>query len=367
MQSNFIWDITKNSGYIEILKPKASFDEIIRELPENYTKDELKIMVQGKDLMKVVAEAVPLSEFERKVLGHLTSICAEINHRLTIWRELDYVGNELERGVITVMRGLGKRYAAGEYVGYKMKGGLIRINGRARSIGPTLGGAIWANEVDKVVYPNKGEIYLGDRPDLQSFYYQEKYGRGKILDKLLEEMDSYDWSSVKDIPIDKAKKDEKLKYFKEIIKESGIDLDGSILEFDAGAVSIGHFYRDLIAIDSDPKNVKILRQEGIRAIIGSIDKIPIENKSFDYVVAFHPLIARPETGWRWLDKGLGKFEIIGQDYRDKIVKRAIEIARKKVLIVSFDIAADPPYKDKVEKRSIGPDFWVVYNTEEDDQ
>jgi len=77
----------QKSGYIDILKPKISFDEIIRELPENYTKDELKRMVQGKNLMKVVAEAVPLSEFERKVLGHLTLICAKINHRLTICGE----------------------------------------------------------------------------------------------------------------------------------------------------------------------------------------------------------------------------------------------------------------------------------------
>ena len=250
----------QKSGYIDILKPKISFDEIIRELPENYTKDELKRMVQGKNLMKVVAEAVPLSEFERKVLGHLTSICAEINHRLTIWRELDYIGNELERGVITVMRGPGKRYAAGEYVGYKMKGGLIRINGRARSIGPILGGIIWVNEVDEVVYPNKGKIYVGDQVDLQSFYYQERYGRGEILDKLLREADDYDWSLVEDVSIGKTEKDEKLEYFKKIIEDSGINLDGSILEFDAGAVSIGHFYPDLVAMDSDQKNVKHLLQ-----------------------------------------------------------------------------------------------------------
>lgn len=356
------WDTSRNSSYIDVLKPKIAFNKILRELPkEHYTKGELRKVVQGKDLMKVIAEAIPLSDFGRKVLGHLTSICAETNHKLTIWRELDYVGNELEAGVITIMRAPGKRHTAGEYLGYKMKGGLIRVNGKARSIGPTLGGIIWANEVDKMLYPNKAEIYLGNQAQLQSFYYQEKYGRGEILDELLQKMDNYDWSLVKDIPADEIKKEGKLKYFKDVIEHSGMKLDGSILEFDAGPVSIGHLYKDLIAIDSDPRNVKNLRQEGIRAIIGSIDKTPIEDKSFDYVVAFNPLIARPEKGWRWVNKTLGQFDIISSDYKEKIVKRAIGIAREKILMASIDIALNPPCKDKVEKKVLDPYYYVVYD------
>lgn len=361
------WDTTKNSGYRDILKPKITFDEILRELPKDYRKDELRKMVQDKDLMKVIAEATPQSEFDRKVLGTLTSICAEINHKLTIWRKLDYVGNKLEGGVITIMRAPGKRYATGEYTGYKMIGGLIRVNGRTRSIGPVLGGTIWVNEVDKLVNPMRADIYFKNRPELQSFYHQEKYGRGKMLDKLLQEADNYDWSSVKDISTNKTEKEEHLRSFKEVIENSGIKLEGSILEFDAGRVSIGHLYRDVVAMDSDPKNVKHLRQEGVKTITGTIDKAPIERKSFDYVVAFNPLIARPETGWRWLDKGLGEFEIIGSDYKEKIIKRAIEIARKKVLIVSVDITLTPPYKGKIGRRTQGPYYYVIYNARRDRQ
>jgi len=178
-----------------------------------------------------------------------------------------------------------------------------------------------------------------------------------MLDKLLQAADDYDWSSVKDISMSETEKEEQLRYFKKVIENSSIKLEGSILEFDAGTVSIGHLYRDVIAIERAQKNVKYLRKQGIRAVIGAIQDLTIEDDSFDYVVAFNPLMEKVQ----WIDKKLYKFRP-DPNYKEKMVEKAIAIARKNVLIASVELAINPVYEGRIKiiRRAKEP-YYVLYN------
>ena len=134
---------------------------------------------------------------------------------------------------------------------------------------------------------------------------------------------------------------------RQIIRHAGLQLDGSILEFDTGARPIGAGYPDYVAVDNDPKNVQSLRRMGIKAFLGTIEGLPIPAKSFDYVLAFSPLIIRNCNDWHWIDKGTNKVEL-RSDYKKIIVERAIQIAKRKVLIASRPIAVDPPFAESAE-------------------
>jgi hypothetical protein len=133
----------------------------------------------------------------------------------------------------------------------------------------------------------------------------------------------------------------------EIIRHSGLNLDGSILEFDTGLRPIGACFADYVAVDNDAQNVMKLRRKGIKAIRGTIEGLPFPAKSFDYVLAFSPLIIRDASDWKWVDENTNEVEVL-PDYKKLIVGRAIQIARKKVLIASLPIAVDPPFVENAE-------------------
>ena len=90
-----------------------------------------------------------------------------------------------------------------------------------------------------------------------------------------------------------------------------------------------------------------LRRNGIKAACGTIESLPFPANSFDYVLAFSPLIIRDASDWKWVDEDTNEVEVL-PDYKKVIVGRAIEIARKKVLIASLPIAVDPPYVEHAE-------------------
>ncbi len=192
---------------------------------------------------------------------------------------------------------------------------------------------------------------------------------GDIVSELLWEMDNYHWSSISNIPQNNVETIGRLDLFgntancfgmktagsslhfdaTQIIRHSGLILDGSILEFDVGSTSkIGGIYSDYVALDNDPRIVKFLRRKGIKAIIGTIEDLPFPKNSFDYVLAFSPLIVRENRGLKKMGKESNHIELT-PDYKEEIVGRAIEIARKKALIASVPIAIDPPIINKAEK------------------
>lgn len=211
---------------------------------------------------------------------------------------------------------------------------------------------------------------------------QEKYRNGNIVNNLLLEMDEYHWSSVSEIPTNRVSNYPHLTFLdggrsfgfmsegqslrfdpRQVIRHSAINLNGSILEFDTGATSIGVAYPDFVAIDNNPVNVKHLRQKGIKAIIGTIEDLPFPENSFDYVLAFSPLIVRGRRGWEGNGGEAGRVEV-HSDYKEVVVGRAIEIARKKVLIASIPIAVDPPFIELAEKIVADPQchfYYVVYS------
>jgi len=175
---------------------------------------------------------------------------------------------------------------------------------------------------------------------------------------LLDEMDHYDWSSVEDLVISADQREKKLSYFEEVIGLSGIKLSGSVLEFDAGAISIaglaGTRVEDFVAMDNGPEYVKALREQGIRAIIGRVDRTMIEDNSFDYVVAINPtLLMTISSRIDYLKKSADAQRQVykpNPDYFPNVVSRAIAIARKKVLIVSGAIgfSSEIPHPDRLE-------------------
>ena len=203
-----------------------------------------------------------------------------------------------------------------------------------------------------------------------------------IINDLLLEMENYNWASVSKIPTNRVQPRVNRNLFngttrrfgmkpegqslrfdaREIVRHAGLKLNGPILEFDTGSTSIGAAYPNYIAIDNEPGNVKCLRQKGIKAIIGTIEGLPFSKDSFDYVLAFSPLIIRGTKGWKWVNNGSTKVEV-KSDYKEVIVNRAIEIAKKKVLIASVPIAVDPPCIENAETIVADPHrhfYYVVY-------
>ena len=205
------WDPVTSGKYADVLKPKISFEEILRRIDsESYTKEELRSLVAGKNYMPVIMRAEPTDEAEAKVLGHLTSIYAEEKGEVTLYRELDYAGHELERGVLTLCCPPGETWAAGTHLGHRMKGGVIytqgdvkahaghamtggviRIDGRVVTVGPTLGGRVEAQRVLRpdLMEHNQGKVLIGEgmTPDFQSFYFAKRLPLPAPMDDRTEE------------------------------------------------------------------------------------------------------------------------------------------------------------------------------------
>jgi SAM-dependent methyltransferase len=182
------------------------------------------------------------------------------------------------------------------------------------------------------------------------------------LPKLLAQMDAYDWDSVEDIPVNEDERRERLKYFNEVIGASGVKLNGSLLDLASGTASLAYLYPDTVAIDNDPRKTKILRRDGIKAVIADIEDLPFENKSFDYVASFSP--PQKQIILHSSSDGCCRF-VIDQECNRKLVDAALRIARKKALIASYAIAVKPPYEYLIEKRDTNGYYFVLYRASSD--
>ncbi len=179
----------------------------------------------------------------------------------------------------------------------------------------------------------------------------------RALDKLLAEMDAYKWDGVEDIAISQWGKRWKLKYFKEILDDAGINPSGSILDMASGAISLAYLHRNTVAIDKDPRCIKQLRRNNIKGAIAAIPDLPFAENSFDYVTVFNPEL----TGSVRSRNGDGTVEITyDRKFAEQLVEVALKIARKKVLIASYEIARSPPYPEYIERRVVEPLHYVVY-------
>jgi len=175
------------------------------------------------------------------------------------------------------------------------------------------------------------------------------------LPKLLAQMDAYDWDAVEDMPVNEDERRGRLRYFNEVIGASGVELNGSLLDLASGTNSLAYLYPETVAIDSDPRKTKILRRDGIKAVIADIESLPLENKSFDYVVSFSP----PQKPVLLSGDGCIHFHV-DQEYNRKLVDETLRIARKKALIASYAIALEPPYENLIERRGTSGCHYVLY-------
>lgn len=197
--------------------------------------------------------------------------------------------------------------------------------------------------------------FLLNKVHLQILTTREDPVKGIPVPELLAQMDNYDWTSVEDIAVSEADVRERSKLSKELIYESGIELDGSILDLASGAVSLASSYPDAVAVDNDPQKIKRLRKDGIKAILANIESLPFQGKSFDYVVSISPPL-KPVVFHK---DGYVSFGV-DHEWNKKIVDAALRIARKEVLIASHFIASNPPHEDLVERRDDGGLQWVLY-------
>jgi len=180
------------------------------------------------------------------------------------------------------------------------------------------------------------------------------------LPELLAQMDAYDWDSVKDMPVNEDERRERLRRFNEVISASGVELNGSLLDLASGTTSLAYLYSDAVAVDNDPQKVKMLRRDGIKAVIADIESLPFEEKNFDYVVSFSP----PQKPIILHSNGSYHF-VIDQERNRKLVDAALRIARKRALIASYAIATEPPYKHLIERRETSGYYYVLYRASND--
>ena len=163
-------------------------EDIIEKIG-SISKGEIRLHAPStcRDIKNIILESKPEGLYEKMVVGYLTSLCAETMYPVAFQLErdnLDYVGFELERGIIEVgtagnmlgscMRG-GKIVAkrAGDETGSSMAGGEI-IADKIKSIGNTIGGKISAKKVGKISRNQGAEIFING----------VKYKR-RLLDRLL--------------------------------------------------------------------------------------------------------------------------------------------------------------------------------------
>ena len=184
---------------------------------------------------------------------------------------------------------------------------------------------------------------------------REKIGNGIPLQKLLAEMDAYNWDSVEDMPINEGERRKRLSYLHEVIRASGIQLNGSILDVASGISSLAYLYPDVVVLDNDPRKIKMLRKDGIKGVVANIESLPFEDKSFDYVVSISP----PQKLIILHRDGFVRFDV-NHEYNRKIVDAALRIAREKVLISCYDITMQSPYNDLVEKKGIVHGFYKIH-------
>lgn len=180
-------------------------------------------------------------------------------------------------------------------------------------------------------------------------------GRGIPVPELLAQMDAYDWASVDNIAVSDEERTKRVKHFSELISESGMELGGSILDLASGATSLASSYPDVVAVDNDPQKIKLLRKDGVKAILADIESLPFEDKSFDYVVSVSPPL-KPVV---FHNDGYVSFGV-DHEWNNKLIDAALRIARKEVLIASYFVALHPPHEELVEKRDKNGFQWVLY-------
>lgn len=188
-----------------------------------------------------------------------------------------------------------------------------------------------------------------------AWIHRQHNGKETPLDELLAEMEAYDWSSIPDLPPDREEKTERLAYIEKLLDDAGLELSGSVSDLASGATSIGYLYPDVVAVDSDPRKIKQLCRDNIRGVIASIDDLPFPEKSFDYVVAISPPLKT-----RILHRNGYVSFTVDREYCRKLVGTALKIAREKVLIASLDIALNPPFEGRIERRELDNYYYVLY-------
>ena len=190
---------------------------------------------------------------------------------------------------------------------------------------------------------------LGEKPDNKKIPLQE----------LLAETDAYNWKSVDGLPINQTDRRNRSGYLRQVIHSSGIELNSSILDVASGVNSLAYLYPDVVAVDNDPRKIKMLRMDGIKGVVADIENLPFEDKSFDYVVAISP----PQKMIILHRHGCIRFDI-DHDYNRKLIDAALRISREKVLVSCYDITMQSPHNDLVEKKGIVHGFhkihYVVY-------
>ncbi|MBI4447800.1 class I SAM-dependent methyltransferase [Candidatus Woesearchaeota archaeon] len=190
------------------------------------------------------------------------------------------------------------------------------------------------------------------------------------LELLLKNMEEVDWDKIKiTIPINHSYIRNYPNTAKKFIEEAGFNLEGSVLDVACGPASLGCLHNNVVGFDSVEEYIKILRKKSIRGIVGDIRDIPFDRKSFDQVVCVNPPITRVyEKREKVLSETFeGSYHVVAiknpKSYAEHLVRSLLQIARKKVLIISLPITENlrpVKYDCKIEKEG---KHSIIYNAE----
>jgi len=149
------------------------------------------------------------------------------------------------------------------------------------------------------------------------------------LEDLFAEMDSYCWDSVPDY--DYPNKDSYRRciprVWKKILDDSGVILEGMVLDVCCGPVSIGALHPDTVGYDLEPIYIKELRKNGIPGVIGDFRALPFDDNSFDLVVCFGPSSSPYQEGTMKIERRLDVADLVRT-----VTSELIRVSRGFVLI-----------------------------------
>lgn len=187
----------------------------------------------------------------------------------------------------------------------------------------------------------------------------------KKLERLLKEMDEYDWDKVPDL----YNLDDYYRiapqFFAKLMDEMNLKPKGLLLDVCSGPVSLAAIYKNTVAFDYPEETIKQLRKSGVKAVMGDIVKgLPFENKSFDYVVSIGPPMRPYEKqdvpqDSDFYQKYIPSKKKYGKEFVESFVSELVRVAKKKVAIVSIPVVELLPEKHSKKIESIS-DYYIIY-------
>lgn len=161
----------------------------------------------------------------------------------------------------------------------------------------------------------------------------------------------------------KKQKELEFQHYLDIITKV-MEPDGSFLELGPGSISLSDYLADVTILDKDTEVVKMYAGKKRKVLQGDYHNPIFLPNSFDYVIAIHPELCNSGRNIVWINpkEFCFKFKNSGLE---EFVSSLIDVARKKVFIVSKSIADSLPIKEFASQVVTEPYSFVLYEKSTD--